>query len=46
MIADVGANPQEYGNPQLLLNSEELKQLLYGPIDGPPRNTFQAGQPG
>jgi virulence factor Mce-like protein len=46
VVADVGANPQEYGNPQLLLNSDALKQLLYGPIDGPPRNTFQVGQPG
>jgi len=46
VIADVGANPQEYGNPQLLLNSDALKQLLYGPIDGPPRNTMQIGQPG
>nr|WP_264894198.1 MCE family protein [Mycobacterium kiyosense] len=46
VVADVGANPQEYGNPQLLLNSDGLKQLLYGPIDGPPRNSFQVGQPG
>jgi len=46
VIADVGANPQEYGNAQLLWNSDALKQLLYGPIDGPPRNVFQAGQPG
>jgi len=46
VIADVGANPQEYGNPQLLWNSDALKQLLYGPIDGPPRNTIQIGQPG
>ncbi len=46
VVADVGANPQEYGNPQLLLNSDGLKQLLYGPIDGPPRNTIQIGQPG
>jgi virulence factor Mce-like protein len=46
VVADVGANPQEYGNPQLLLNSDALKQLLYGPIDGPPRNTMQIGQPG
>ena len=36
----------KYGNRQLLLNSEALKQLLYGPIDGPPRNTTQIGQPG
>lgn len=46
VIADVGANPQEYGNPQLMWNSDALKQLLYGPIDGPPRNVFQVGQPG
>ena len=30
----------------MLLNSDGLKQLLYGPIDGPPRNTAQIGQPG
>jgi len=46
VVADVGANPQEYGNPQLLWNSDALKQLLYGPIAGPPRNSFQVGQPG
>lgn len=46
VVADVGANPMEYGNPQLLWNSDALKQLLYGPITGPPRNTFQVGQPG
>ncbi|WP_118915647.1 MCE family protein [Mycobacterium shigaense] len=46
VIADVGANPQEYGNPQLMWNSDALKQLLYGPIDGPPRNVTQIGQPG
>jgi phospholipid/cholesterol/gamma-HCH transport system substrate-binding protein len=46
IIADVGANPQEYGNPQLLLNSDALKQLLYGPLAGPPRNTMQINQPG
>jgi virulence factor Mce-like protein len=46
VIGDTGANPQAYGNQQLLWNTEALKQLLYGPIDGPPRNSFQAGQPG
>jgi phospholipid/cholesterol/gamma-HCH transport system substrate-binding protein len=46
VVADVGANPQQYGNPQLLLNSDALKQLLYGPIAGPPRNSMQIGQPG
>ncbi len=46
VVADVGANPWQYGNQQLLINSDALKQLLYGPIDGPPRNTLQIGQPG
>jgi phospholipid/cholesterol/gamma-HCH transport system substrate-binding protein len=46
VIADTGANPQEYGNQQLMWNSDALKQMLYGPIDGPPRNTPQYGQPG
>ena len=45
-VADVGANPWRYGNPGNLLNSDALKQFLYGPIDGPPRNTAQIGQPG
>lgn len=46
VVADVGANPWQYGNQQLLWNSDLLKQLLYGPIAGPPRNTMQIGQPG
>jgi phospholipid/cholesterol/gamma-HCH transport system substrate-binding protein len=46
VVADVGANPWQYGNQQLLLNSDMLKQLLYGPLDGPPRNTMQIGHPG
>ncbi|HZU49521.1 MAG TPA: MCE family protein [Mycobacterium sp.] len=46
VVADVGANPWQYGNQQLLINSDGLKQLLYGPIDGPPRNVTQIGQPG
>jgi virulence factor Mce-like protein len=44
VITDVGANPFQYGNPQILINSDFLKQLLYGPLDGPPRNTMQYGQ--
>ncbi len=44
VVTDVGANPWQYGNPQLLINSDLLKQLLYGPLDGPPRNTMQYGQ--
>ncbi len=46
VIADVNANPAQYGNEGILLNSDGLKQALFGPIDGPPRNTAQIGQPG
>lgn len=46
VVADVGANPAQYGNQGILLNSDGLKQYLFGPIDGPPRNTAQVGQPG
>ena len=46
VITDIGTNPAGYGNPQVLLNSDLLKQLLYGPIAGPPRNSAQIGQPG
>jgi ABC-type transporter Mla subunit MlaD len=46
LVTDVGANPAQYGNQGILLNSDGLKQLLYGPLDGPPRNTAQIGQPG
>jgi virulence factor Mce-like protein len=46
LVADVGTNPWKYGNQGILLNSDGLKQLLYGPIDGPPRNSAQVGQPG
>jgi phospholipid/cholesterol/gamma-HCH transport system substrate-binding protein len=46
LITDIGADPVGYGNPQLLINSDLLKQLLYGPIAGPPRNPAQIGQPG
>jgi virulence factor Mce-like protein len=46
LIADTGSNPVVYGNPQLLLNFDGLKQLLYGPIAGPPRNPAQVGQQG
>lgn len=46
VITDVNANPAQYGNEGILLNSDGLKQALFGPIDGPPRNTAQTGQPG
>ena len=46
LVTDIGANPVVYGNQQLLLNFDGLKQLLYGPIAGPPRNPAQVGQRG
>jgi phospholipid/cholesterol/gamma-HCH transport system substrate-binding protein len=46
VVTDVGANPWQYGNQGILLNSDGLKQMLFGPIDGPPRNSTQIGQPG
>lgn len=46
VVSDIGANPAQYGNQGILLNSDGLKQALFGPIDGPPRNTAQVGQPG
>ncbi|WP_319456106.1 MULTISPECIES: MCE family protein [unclassified Mycobacterium] len=46
LVADVGANPWAYGNQGVLLNSDALKEALFGPIDGPPRNSAQIGMPG
>ncbi|WP_396905519.1 MCE family protein [Mycolicibacterium phlei] len=46
IVADVGSNPNQYGNAGMLLNSEGLKNWLFGPLDGPPRNTAQIGMPG
>jgi phospholipid/cholesterol/gamma-HCH transport system substrate-binding protein len=46
LVADVGANPWKYGNQGILLNSDALKQALFGPISGPPRNSAQIGMPG
>jgi phospholipid/cholesterol/gamma-HCH transport system substrate-binding protein len=46
LVADIGTNRARYGNQGLLLNSDGLKQLLFGPIDGPPRNSAQIGEPG
>jgi phospholipid/cholesterol/gamma-HCH transport system substrate-binding protein len=46
VVSDQGANPAQYGNEGILLNSDALKQALFGPLDGPPRNTAQIGQPG
>lgn len=46
LVTDTNANPWQYGNQGILLNSDGLKQLLFGPLDGPPRNTAQIGMPG
>lgn len=46
VVADIGADQAQYGNQGIVLNSDALKQWLFGPIDGPPRNTAQMGQPG
>jgi len=46
VVLDTGANPYEYGNPGIRINSDGLKQMLFGPIDGPPRNSAQVGMPG
>lgn len=46
LIGDTGADPYEYGNQGILINSEGLKQALFGPLGGPPRNTAQVGMPG
>lgn len=46
VVTDIDANPAQYGNQGILLNSNALKQALFGPLDGPPRNTAQIGQPG
>ena len=46
VAGDVGSNPARYGNQGILLNSEGLKNWLFGPLDGPPRNSAQIGQPG
>lgn len=46
VVTDIGANQAQYGNQGILLNSEGLKQALFGPLDGPPRNTAQVGMPG
>ncbi len=46
LVTDIDANQAQYGNQGILLNSNRLKQWLFGPIDGPPRNTPQIGMPG
>ena len=45
VVADIGANPCAVRQPGHLLNSDGLKQVLFGPIDGPPRNTARLDSP-
>lgn len=47
VVTDTGTNPAETGRQgATTLNSDALKQVLFGPLDGPPRNSAQIGQPG
>lgn len=46
VVTDSGTNPWKYNNPGIVLNSDLLKQIMFGPITGPPRNSAQIGQPG
>lgn len=46
VVADTGANPWQYGNRGPIVNSDLLKQIMFGPIEGPPRNSAQIGHPG
>ncbi|MCP9272948.1 MCE family protein [Mycolicibacterium arenosum] len=46
VVADTGANPWERNGPGIMLNSAGLKEALFGPNPGPPRNSAQIGQPG
>lgn len=46
LVSDSGSNPFKYGNQGILLNSDGLKQWLFGPIPGPPRNSAMIGMPG
>jgi virulence factor Mce-like protein len=46
VVADTGTNPWRRTYPGLVLNSDLIKRIMFGEIDGPPRNTAQIGQPG
>ncbi len=46
VVADVGTDQAQYGNQGILLNSDALKQFLFGPVAGPARNSSQIGGPG
>lgn len=46
VVTDTGTNPWKYGNQSWVLNRDQTKQRLFGPIDGPPRNSAEIGHPG
>jgi virulence factor Mce-like protein len=46
VVTDTGANPWARDTSGITLNSAGLKEALYGPQSGPPRNSAQIGQPG
>lgn len=46
LITDIGVQSTQYGNHGIVLNSDGLKQILFGPISGPPRNSAQLGPTG
>jgi phospholipid/cholesterol/gamma-HCH transport system substrate-binding protein len=46
VVTDTGANPWARNYPGITLNSAGLKEAMFGPEPGPPRNSAQIGQPG
>lgn len=48
VVADTGTNPWRRTYPGVVLNSDLIKQIMFGDTEtaGPPRNTAQIGQPG
>ena len=46
VVTDIGANQAQYGNQGNPVELRRTQAALFGPIDGPPRNTSQIGMPG
>lgn len=48
VVADTGTNPWRRTYPGIILNSDLIKQIMFGDTEtsGPPRNSSQVGQPG
>jgi phospholipid/cholesterol/gamma-HCH transport system substrate-binding protein len=46
VVADTSTNPWRRTYPGIILNSRLIKRIMFGEIDGPPRNTVQIGRPG